>query len=274
MPTELPPLIESLRKTIVVEPLRNDPRHTSKGPLGLSRKAAISAIGWGQANFDEPFEELSSKDRVMLYAYWNQKRHLEELTAAFGQFFSGGHPEEPLIVIDLGCGPFTGGLALAGHLGRSERFDYIGVDRSRSMRLLGEQFAAAADKNEDLPDVAHFWFDSVSQIKWQQPSSWREVVIIVSFLLASDSLDVANLVNELHQLLPKLSRGGVTVIYTNSEKAGPNSNFPAFKKALSDIKFRMVVDEIGEVETVSRPLRLRYALFRRHKLSTLELGEN
>jgi len=274
MPTELPPEIERLRKTIVVNPLHSDPRHTSEGPLGLNYNAASSAIDWGQANFDEPYGELTSRDRVMLYAFWNQKRHLEELTEAFAQLFRQGRPEKPLIVIDVGCGPFTGGLALAGQLGADDRFDYIGVDHSRSMRLLGEQFAAATNDVEELPTISHSWFPAVSQIEWSPPPGWREVVIIVSFLLASDSLNVEALVSELHQLLLRLSRGGVTVIYTNSDKAGPNSNFPAFKKALLNINFELIVNEIGEVDTLSRPLKLRYALFRRHKQGTLKLGDD
>ncbi len=275
MSTALPPMIESLRRSIVVEPLRNDPRHTVEGPLGLSSDAARAAIGWGQANFDKPHGELSSKDRVMLYAYWNQKRHLEELTEAFTQLYKQGRPKEPLIVIDIGCGPFTGGLALAGQLDSDGRFEYIGVDRSISMRQLGKRFAAAANDVEELPTINHCWFPTVSQIEWLSPPSWGEVIVIVSFLLASDSLDVEGLIEELHQLLPRISFGAVTVIYTNSDKEGPNYNFPTFKKALLSINFELIVNEkTGRIQTASRELRLRYALFRRQAQSTLPLKDD
>ena len=160
VPTALPPIVERLRKIVVTDPLHADPRSTSN-PLGLSREAAVQAIGWGQANFDEPLRTLSPEDRVMLYAYWNQKRHLEELSEAFRQMFTTGVPNH-LIVIDLGCGPFTGGLALAGQLGADNRFDYIGVDRSRAMRHLGEQFAVATEHEQGGPKIERLWAEEMS----------------------------------------------------------------------------------------------------------------
>ena len=33
----------------------------------------MEAVGWGQADFDEPVGALSAEDRVLLYAYWNQR---------------------------------------------------------------------------------------------------------------------------------------------------------------------------------------------------------
>ena len=58
-----------------------------------------------------------------------RRGHLEELTAAFRMLFGKSPVNEP-IVVDLGCGPCTGGLAIAGALGEQPSFDYIGVDRS------------------------------------------------------------------------------------------------------------------------------------------------
>ena len=272
MLTTLPPAIEYLRKRMVVEPLRLDTRSTPSRPLGLSPAEASAAISWGQANFDEPSGNLSPRDRVLLYAYWNQKRHLEELSEAFHQLFGHGRPKQSMIIVDLGCGPFTGGLALAGQLDPEEEFEYIGVDRSKTMLEFGKQLAAEAHDNDELPSITHRWVISISDIDWQEAPGWRPVVIIVSFLLASQSLEVKNLIGELHNLLARLSRGEATVIYTNSVKEDPNRNFPTFRDALLRIGFRLQTDEIGEIQTVQKEYELRYALFHRNSQRILRLG--
>ena len=68
---------------------------------------AFEAIGGGQADFDAPCGDLTPDDLALLYAYLNQKGHLEELVAAFGQLLTRSKPPNP-IVVDIGCGPFTG----------------------------------------------------------------------------------------------------------------------------------------------------------------------
>ena len=107
---------------------------------------------------------------------------------------------------------------------------------------------------------------------WTRPLGWRPVVIIVSFLLASPSLDVVALVGELDGLLKRLSLGDATLIYTNSPRAGPNRGFPAFRDALTRIGFKLHADDTGGVKTGRRLLELRYALFHRRRQRTLRLA--
>ena len=272
MTVTLPQLLQDLRRTEIVERVQRDPRTRGDLVLGVDHRTAMEAIDWGQAEFDQPVGSLSAEDRVLLYAYWNQRRHLEELTEAFHQLFSTNRPTDPLIAIDLGCGPFTGGLALAGQLGNEERFDYIGVDRSQSMREFGEQLAVVAESLPGTPRVERHWAADISSVAWHKPLGWRPVIVIVSFLLASPTLQVEALMVELEHLLQRLSRGATTVLYTNSPKAGPNRGFPKFCKALEDADFRRVADDIGAIETERRTLELRYALFHRGQQDTLRLG--
>ena len=243
-------------------------------PLGLDGQQAMEAINWGQADFDEPFGALSAEDRGLLYAYWNQKRHVEELSEAFRQIFSDGWPDQPLIVIDLGCGPFTGGLALAGQLPPTASLDYIGIDRSQAMRKFGERFACEVNATDGLPNIDHFWASSMADIKWPQPPGWRPILVIVSFLLASTSLDVECLIDGLNDFLGKIGRGETTLIYTNSSKQRPNRNFPAFQAALEQAGFQLKANNVGIVPTECRMLELRYALFHRTQKRTLRLGVN
>ena len=279
--TRLPGWLLQLRKKQVVDVVQQDPRSTGSSLLGWAREEAFGAIGGGQACFDEPWRDLSPEDRVLLYCYLNQLGHLEELTEAFGQIFTNRPPDGEPIVIDLGCGPFTGGLAFAGILGPEARFDYIGMDRSKTMRKFGENLAEAAtqDFSESMPSVRRYWTDDLPTCMWPHAPGWRPVIVIVSYLLASPALvereRVTQLVEDIGKFLNRLSFGEVTVLYTNSPKDNANRNYPAFRDSLRKLDFDEIADGHGRI----RPERtgvnrwLRYALLYRARLTTLPLQE-
>ena len=274
MAVSLPEWLHSLRNSEIVDRVLNDPRSTDETILGVSfDEARDKVVGGGQADFDQPWNQLTGDDRALLYAYCNQQRHLEELVAAFQMHFNGKSPDREPIVVDLGCGPFTGGLAFASTLGDEPRFDYVGIDRSLSMCKLGEQLASAAD---NLSGVKRMWKSDVTSINWNTSPSWRPVFIIVSFLLASPTLDASALVAELKGLLKKFGNGPVTVLYTNAIGNEANSSFASFRDALQSQGFKVHADDSGEVQATRQSLiknhQLRYALFYRPPQNTLQLG--
>ena len=233
----------------------------------------MDAIGWGQAAFDEPWQGTSPADRVLLYAYFNQLGHLKELIAAFRLIFRDGEPPNNPIVVDLGCGPFTGGLAFADVLGNAPRFDYIGVDTSATMRGFGEHLAASTSH---LNPVRRFWASDLSSVAWDRPPAWRPVLVIVSYLLASPTVDAPRLVDQLDALLAKMGKGRVAVLYTNATGAHANRHYPAFSDALCANGFDVPASGTGEIvidrRAGPRERRLRYALFHRSPKTKLELG--
>lgn len=263
-----PRFLEDLRRTEIVNRLRADSRLRD-----IDAPGAMDVIGWGQAEFDQPLGEFSPQDRVLLYAYWNQPGHLAELSEAFRQLFAETTPTNP-IVVDLGCGPFTGGLALAGQIDPNERIDYVGVDRSRAMREFGEQLASALESIRGTPRIRRHWADDVDGVRWQARLGWRPVIVIVSFLLASPTLQVNTLLAGLDRLLSRMSRGPTTVLYTNSPRARANRSYTFFRDALTKAGFRLMADDTGTVQTERATRKLRYALFHRRKQGTLTLGDN
>ena len=127
-----------------------------------------------------------------------------------------------------------------------------------------------------MPQISRHWSSGVPEVHWDSAPGWRPVIVIVSYLLASPTLDAAGLIGELKGLLDKLGRGSVTILYTNSPRADVNRSFPSFRKALQDAGFYMYADDTGEIEidrrTGMRTRKLRYALFRRPRQDTLRLG--
>ena len=273
----LPEWLKQLRRSEVTDRVKNDPRTTMGTVLGVNPdEAKHGAAGWGQADFDEPWGDLSPDDRVLLYAHFFQLGHLEELVTAFGQLFGDAEPPRDPIVVDLGCGPFTGGLAIAGQFHQDARLDYVGVDRSQAMHRLGAQLAFAAEQVHELPRIRCRWTTDIRTVPWDDPPGWRPVVVIVSYLFASPTLDAATLVAGLDDLLPKLGRGSVTVLYTNSVRDDANRQLPIFRSLLRDRAFELRVSEVGDIEVergfVTRNRRLWYALFHRSSQQTLKLG--
>ena len=274
----LPDWLEKLRRSEVYDRLMSDPRSTAGTTLGIDREEATrQAAGWGQADFDEPWRDLSPDDRVLLYAYFLQLGHLNELTDAFDQLFGQSELPENPIVVDLGCGPFTGGLAIASQFPRNAQMDYIGVDRSSAMRRLGKHLAAAAETVRELPRIRRHWVADVPSVSWNEAPDWRPVIVIVSYLFASPTLNVEALVNDLNDvLIPKLGRGPVTVLYTNSIRDDANRGFETFRTMLCDRGFELIKDDKGNIsvergyESKNRPLR--YALFHRSSNRILNLG--
>ena len=254
MPVALPPWLSRLRRTEVVDRVREDSRSGHGTPLGVPADAVPDAIGWGQADFDQPFGGLNPDDRVLLYAHWNQRGHLEELTTVFRHVFGTNRPDNP-IVVDIGCGPCTGGLAVAATLESGSGFDYIGVDRSETMRRFGKRIAAAARAFEEAPPFRAHWARDLPSISWGDPPGWRPVIVIVSYLFASPTLDAGALADQLEDLFHRLGRGQVMVLYTNSTKPRPNLPLADFHEKLTAAGFRRRADheETIEVERSTGP---------------------
>ena len=270
---ELPEWLETLRRVEVTDRVRNDPRSQGDTLFGLDMDQAFAAIGGGQADFDTRCGDLSPDDLALLYAYQNQKGHLEELVSAFGQLLAGAGPVNP-IVVDIGCGPFTGGLALAATLGDDSRFDYIGVDRADSMRQLGARLASS----DFVPGrVTTHWAPDFDSLQWQERPGWRDVIVVVSYLFASPTLDAEALFDDLERLLSRLGHGAVTLLYTNSVQEEHNRQFPGFRRRLEEAEFRLHAEDQGEIVVERwdgpRERSLYYALLYRPQRRRLLLGE-
>lgn len=270
----IPIWLARLRRQEIIDVVKNHPNTHNGLVLNLSRQEIVDkAICSGQADFDAPYLHLNGAERALLYAYFNQLGHLEELIEAFTQLFRNVCPPDPLIVVDAGCGPFTGGLALSAVI--NTPFSYIGVDRSVSMRDLGEQLARSAQDLGVLTCSDRQWVADFDSIKWHRPPDWRPILVVASYLLASPTLDVAAFVRNIEGVCNLFGRGPVTVLYTNSALPRPNRSFPLFRNGLRDLGFKIIADDQGEI-TIERfqelrTRQLRYALFQRDAQTILKL---
>lgn len=260
-----------------MEPVQQHPLTAGEKILGVLHSRVFSeVIGGGQADFctgwhdpNDPSITLSSDDRALLYGYFNFPGHLVEMSRAMEMLTSEATRLEDPVVLDLGCGPGTGGLALANALGEDARFTYIGVDRAESMLALGESLAQGAGSLGYMGKVERRWVRSIGDIVWAPAPGWRPVIIVCSYLLASPTVEPQRLLAEVLMLVDRIGRGPVLVLYTNSQFDGPNRHFPVFELTLTEAGFTKPVDEVGSVMHRGKERRLRYALFVRPQRTVL-----
>lgn len=259
--------LNEVRRRHIIEPITRDVRETreSQTRLGLPVWWIFqNAVGGGQASFDEPVEPLSPRDRVMLYAFLLQKGHIGELTHAFELLLSKQpHLLQGATIVDIGCGPFTSGLALANVAGNSTAFRYVGVDTSQQMRTLGCELAHAAMDASGLHPGASIAF--VASLDYFDFGSSRAgwTIVVLSYLLASPTIDVALLVRQIVDACNRIGPGPVALLYTNSARDEARAAFPEFCDRLQAEGFLL---NIGETETLTdgeKPRNIHYALFTR-----------
>ncbi|WP_198084379.1 hypothetical protein [Variovorax sp. E3] len=210
----------------------------------------------------------------MLYAYINQKGHVDELIHAFTKFAPNLDMVHGATIVDIGCGPFTAGLALANVVGNGAAFRYFGVDRAASMCEFGSELAQEVRALGEMNLKTQVSFHgSVDEIDFGARRAGEVTVFVLSYLLASSSLDVEALVNEISAARERIGWGPAVILYTNSAKDGPRAQFPAFKKRLEDAGFPMLIEEEERFAEADKPRDIHYALFSRPAVANLPISE-
>ena len=230
-----------------------------------------TAIGGGQADFDQQVANLSPRDRVMLYALFNQKGHVDELIHAFERLLPDPALLHGATVLDIGCGPFTAGLALANVAGNGVAFRYFGVDLSQAMCAFGNELATAACAagGLDVRSTVGFFADA-DAIDFGPPrSEWT--VVVLSYLLASGSLDVEMLCEQIVRACDRIGFGPVAVLYTNAIRPTARAKFPELEARLLEAGFEKKVEEQERLTDGDKDRDIHYALFVRAPTGTIAL---
>ncbi|MBH1445904.1 class I SAM-dependent methyltransferase [Stenotrophomonas maltophilia] len=264
-----------MRKARIVDPINNDPRNTGVPGtcLGMSSDWIFKvAIAGGQAQFDDPIGNFSAKDRVLLYALFNQKGHVLELIHAFQNLLNFPEQLNGATILDIGCGPFTAGLAIANVLGGDVDFRYFGVDTSREMCALGGDLAILAREEGGLSAGVSVQFtDSIEAIDFGN-ARFGWTVVVLSYLLASDSLDIPTVVRQIVEACNRIGPGPVAVLYTNSGFAARRASFPEFDTRMRDAGFKCEVVDTEMLEGGNKNRHIHYALFTRGPMK-IALGD-
>lgn len=261
--------LEQFRREEIVLPLQQDVRTKNNNIFGHSSDWNFrTGIGGGQANFDKEIDNLKPWDRAMLYAYFNQKAHVDELIHAFNQLVGGPTDMAGTTVLDIGCGPFTAGLALANIVGPQESFIYHGIDRAKSMRDVGNMFTEKVRAlNELHADTVTSFHESLDEIDFIKQPPNKITIVILSYLFASTSIDVNALADEILAACKKIGWGPVFIFYTNSTREAAGANFPTFRDKMIKEGFSVEADCVENFTDTDKPRKIHYALFSKPVIS-------
>lgn len=267
--------LEQFRRDEIVAPLQQDQRTKDGNIFGHTSSWNFhQGICGGQANFDEEIDNLKPVDRAMLYAYFNQKAHVDELIHAFNQLVGGPGDMAGSTVLDIGCGPFTAGLAIANIVGPDQPFIYHGIDLYDSMIHVGRSFASKVRLWGEVHPASQIDFHkSLRNVNFKSQPATKITVVILSYLFASSTINVDSLADEIIEACQKIGWGPVFIFYINSSREAAGANFPRFKDKMIQEGFSVEADAIEEFTDTDKPRKIHYALFVRSTISKTSIDQ-
>ncbi len=251
------PAFAAVFERVVLQPIRSRSVNFPKDVLRFSPAVCRDQlIEYGRAIFEQALlvadvrgelRTVSPKDRVLAYAYFNQRKHYFSAYAIFEQyrelFVPVARPvPQRLVFFDIGCGPLTSGLAFQQSLSRENlafQFRYVGIDVSPAMLSLATEFAGTAlFENQPRPLL----LPSLDDLPFDQLDDWfaipHTVVFNGSYLFANLTPRQADdLAERLNALLDRYPLNRYVYVHQNPAAEARNRNYQVFKKALSS-RFR------------------------------------
>lgn len=206
---------------------------------GLSKKEILDdVLIRGRGDFTKNYGKISADDKVLLYCYFNLKKHFFTSYAVFQTVVSSlekfflNKAYKP-IFIDLGCGPMTSGLALADlihtNTGKGINFSYIGVDISNPMMRKAESFKSLnIFSTESTFTFVNNWNEIEPSLLNELAGKNNPIIFNASYLFASSSIDVVDLGKYISDISKNFSN--VFFVFQNPNRIDRNTKYEEFKK--------------------------------------------
>lgn len=196
-----------------------------------------TVTNYGRADFTQGYDSdlgsLSAEDCCLLYSFFFARMHckqLRDLLARHGAE-SGLPAAQPVLFIDLGCGPATALMAYADTY-PGTAIDYIAVDRAERMTELAQQIFLGL--REEGVIAATSTFRREESCVNMAVELGKPTVIAASFLFASVTLPGQrdSLCDLVHSLAQNNKGAGIAFVYTNSDAQRAELEWTQFKEKM------------------------------------------
>jgi len=231
-------------RTEIVEEVKKHPK-TRFNSILLGYTAETirhDIINYGRADFREGYSSLTADEKVLLYCYFNMRKHFFTSSFVFEKIYESlrsifNDPAKTVVFIDLGCGPMTSGLALADlHLektGERLQLNYIGIDNSQAMLDKAERFLAYdIYSDESAASFAIHWTKIPRGTLKRFVGLDNYIVINASYLFASSTLKELELAEFVKELVRRYSTSKIYFVYQNPHRSDRNQKYLDFKAEL------------------------------------------
>ena len=230
---------ESLFQDIFISYIKNHPQTKWNSVLlGFDKyKIRSEIIQFGQANFDKPYDSLSSLDVVKLYCYFNMRKHFFSSLYLFERcqwLLNLAQRKGNIHFIDIGCGPGTSGIALVDYFHSNSMnnryFYYSGVDCYDSMLNCAKEFLS--HRSIDNLTTTEF-VKNLSSINFLTQHNINSIIINTCYLFASPSLDVSTIANEMNKIFDSKPDTPKFLLYQNTTEIEKNRKYNLFKTLIN-----------------------------------------
>lgn len=209
---------------------------------GFTRKEILDDILIrGRGDFSKNSGAISADDKVMLYCYFNLKKHFFTSYAVFQTVVSSlenffANDEYKPVFIDLGCGPMTSGLALADlihtNTGNGINLSYIGVDISNPMMEKAESFKSLnIFSTESTFTFVNNWNEIDPSLLYQLAGRNNPIIFNASYLFASSSVDAIDLGKYVTEISKNFAN--VFFVFQNPNRIDRNTKYEEFKRFIT-----------------------------------------
>jgi len=255
-------VIEDIFDSKIISKIK-DLRETSFHEIILGRESQSLrvVINYGRANFDEPYEDVSADEKVLIYCYLNMRKHFFTKIHILNMINSssvGGFFKERIFIscanlIDVGCGPLTAGLAYADFMRTnftSKKINYYGVDISESIIRKAKDFSTSTIfTNDSKFSFFPNWRNISLNFENGQP-----IIFIFSYLFANLNekltIDLAEFTQEIISKFEKNSP--IILMFQNPVNSERNTMFDIF---FSKVNIKIIGTGIDIVRYRNRTFR-------------------
>lgn len=238
--------------------------------MGYDKMIVLNNIlNRGKTKFDEQYEGLDPRDKVLLYCYFNMKKHFFTSFAVFKKVWKSLHQiftdkKYTPVFIDLGCGPLTSGLAMAelhqNETGESLQMHYIGIDISNAMIEKAKEFSQSDLFHADTTfSFFKNWNDIPNEKLIELAGKNNPFFLNASYLFANLSSDV---VDDLVLFVRKLVNDykNVHFIFQNPDRVDRNEGWKRFKQQFT-------------FEEINTEQKVEHVVYKTSKIAMREPGE-
>ena len=238
----------------------------SNGLLQLGEDFEKTIINYGRLEFDTPQTAynrqtdkaviVSAEEQVRMYCHYYMPQYLKEAECVWRKKHQSimkmaESCGKQVVMIDIGCGPATYGIAFAQHFAAEmNKIEYVGVDTSEEMlrmgeRLFDERRLCEHEHNEkpwanveqrftsSLDEAAESLMLDDEADKKSQPS--RLVVFNIAHLFACIDGNMAEtLAMKINSIIQRYTQNKYTVIVTENEFDRRMRSYGVFRRCVKN----------------------------------------
>lgn len=201
-------------------------------------------LNQGRANFTTNHQEngsqliLNSTDMEILYRYYYFQFHYTSSLYIYElglEHLRNRIENKEFVFIDLGCGPFTSGIAFKEFCTAKSintNMEFHGYDIAQVMLNTGNAIAQFSDSvNFVSQNNFHLDYRLINQLNI--PNS-KAIILNICYFLSAHTLDINEFLNTMKIFFTKNSKNQILIIYQNPR--GLNSNWKLFKQRFSNFR--------------------------------------